>query len=173
MALGAHRGGCQALKVPATSLRRDNAIEGACVAELVTIEGQQYKKREPLGVLGLSVITLGIYWLYWYYTINDEIRRFEKDDTVRPGTALLAVTLGWLIIAPPFISVYNTSKHIVRMEERLGISQTLSPAINVVLLLLVHIAVGLYSQEHLNKVWDFARSRTVSPSGPGELPPPP
>ncbi len=143
------------------------------MAELVTIEGQPYKKREPLGVLGLSVITLGIYWLYWYYTINDEIRRFEKDDTVRPGIALLAVTLGWLIIVPPFISVYNTSKHIVRMEERLDISQTISPAINVVLLLLVHIAVGLYSQEHLNKVWDAARQRTVSPPGPGELPPPP
>jgi hypothetical protein len=61
-----------------------------------------------------------------------------------------------LIILPPFISVYNISRHIVRMEERLGISQTLSPAINVVLLLLVHIAVGLYSQEHLNKVWDAA-----------------
>ncbi len=143
------------------------------MAELVTIEGQQYKKREPLGVLGLSVITLGIYWLYWYYTINDEIRRFGKDDTVRPGIALLAVTLGWLIIVPPFISVYNTSKHIVRMEERLGISQTLSPAINVVLLLLVHIAVGIYSQEHLNKVWDAALRRPAPPPGPAELPPPP
>ena len=60
------------------------------MAELVTIDGQQYKKRDPLGVLGLSFITLGIYWFYWYYTINDEIRRFEKDDTVRPGMALLA-----------------------------------------------------------------------------------
>ncbi len=88
------------------------------MAELVTIEGQQYKKRDPLGVLGLSFITIGIYWLYWYYTINDEIRRSEKDDSVRPGIALLAVTLGWFIIVPPFISVYNTSKHIVRMEER-------------------------------------------------------
>jgi hypothetical protein len=78
-----------------------------------------------------------------------------------------------LIIVPPFISVYNISRHIVRMEERLGISQTLSPAINVVLLLLVHIAVGLYSQEHLNKVCDAARRRTVPPPGPGELPPPP
>ena len=90
------------------------------MAELVTIDGQQYKKRDPLGVLGLSFITLGIYWFYWYYMINDEIRRFEKDDTVRPGMALLAITLGWLIIVPPFISVYNTSKHIVRMEERSG-----------------------------------------------------
>jgi hypothetical protein len=39
------------------------------VAELVTIEGQQYLKRDPLGVLGLSFITIGIYWLYWYYLV--------------------------------------------------------------------------------------------------------
>ena len=126
------------------------------MAELVTIEGQRYKKRDPLGVLGLSFITIGIYWLYWYYTINDEIRRYEKDDSVRPGIALLAVTLGWFIIVPPFISVYNTSKHIVRMEERAGVTQVLSPALNVVLLIVIGIAVGLYSQEHLNKVWDAA-----------------
>ena len=56
------------------------------MAELVTIEGQTYKKREPLGVLGLSFITFGIYWWWWYYTINDELRRFERDDTIRPGS---------------------------------------------------------------------------------------
>jgi hypothetical protein len=143
------------------------------VAELVTIEGQQYKKRDPLGVLGLSFITLGIYWLYWYYTINDEIRRSERDDTVRPGNALLAVTLGWIIIVPPFISVYNTSKHIVRMEERLRVTQSLSPALNIVFLLVVGIAIGLYSQEHLNRVWDTAKRLSVPPPAPGMLPPPP
>ena len=143
------------------------------MAELVTIEGQQYKKRDPLGVLGLSFITIGIYWLYWYYTINDEIRRSEKDDSVRPGIALLAVTLGWIIIVPPFISMYNTSKHIVLMEERAGITQVLSPALNVVLLIVVGIATGLYSQEHLNKVWDAAGGLRLPPPAPGTMPPPP
>jgi hypothetical protein len=147
--------------------------EGGVVAELVTIEGQQYKRRDPLGVLGLSFITLGIYWLYWYYKVNDEIRRYEKDDSVRPGMALLAITLGWLIIVPPFLSVYNTSKHIVRMEQRVGISQTLSPALNIVLLIVVSIAVSLYSQEHLNKVWDAASRLSVPPPAPGAMPPPP
>jgi hypothetical protein len=142
------------------------------MAELVTIEGQQYKKREPLGVLGLSFITLGIYFFYWYYKVNDEIRRYEKDDTVRPGMALLAVTLGWLIIVPPFLSVYNTSKHIVGMEQRVGVSQTLSPALNIVLLIVVSIAVGLYSQEHLNKVWDAARGQGMAPPPP-PMPAPP
>jgi hypothetical protein len=146
---------------------------GGDVAELVTIDGQQYVKRDPLGVLGLSFITIGIYWLYWYYKVNDEIRRYEKDESVRPGIALLAVTLGWLIIVPPFISVYNTSKHIVRIEERAGVTQVLSPALNVVLLVVVAIAIGLYSQEHLNKVWDAAARLQMPPPAPGTMPPPP
>ena len=143
------------------------------MAELVTIDGRSYVKRDPLGVLGLSFITIGIYWLYWYYTINDEIRRYERDESVRPGIALLAVTLGWIVIAPPFISVYNTSKHIVRMQERTGITQTLSPALNTILLLVIAIAVGLYSQEHLNKIWDAAGRRQSPPTTPGSMPPPP
>jgi hypothetical protein len=144
------------------------------VAELVTIDGQTYKKRNPLGVLGLSFITLGIYWWWWYYTINDELRRFERDDTIRPGIALLAVTLGWFVIVPPFISIYNTSLHVVKDEQRLGIAQQLSPAINVILLLFIGIATGIYTQEHLNRIWDSARG-TAPPPGPvsGVLPPPP
>jgi len=143
------------------------------MAEIVTIEGQSYKRREPLGVLGLAIVTLGIYWLYWYYKVNDEIRRFERDDTVRPGVALLAVTLGWFIIVPPFISVYNTSLHIARMEQRNGIVQQLSPALNVILLLVVAAGVGIYSQEHLNRVWDRAKGLPAPPTMPGTLPSPP
>jgi hypothetical protein len=86
--------------------------------ETITRDGQMYMKRDPLAVLGLSIITLGIYWLYWYYKINDEIRRYEKDPTVSPGRSLLAVTLGVFLIVPPFIAHYNTSLHIVRMEQR-------------------------------------------------------
>jgi hypothetical protein len=143
------------------------------MAELVTIEGQTYKKRDPLGVLGLSFITFGIYWWWWYYTINDELRRFERDDTIRPGIALLAVTLGWFLIVPPFISMYNTSLHVVKDQQRLGIQQQLSPAINVILLLFIGIATGIYTQEHLNRVWDAARGTALPPPAPGALPPPP
>jgi hypothetical protein len=34
------------------------------MAETVTIDGQPYLKRHPLGVLGLSLITLGIFGFY-------------------------------------------------------------------------------------------------------------
>jgi hypothetical protein len=59
------------------------------------------------------------------------------------------------------------------MEQRLGIQQQLSPALNVILLLLVGIVVPVYTQEHLNRVWDAARRRSVPPPAPGQLPPPP
>ena len=145
------------------------------MAELVTIDGRSYKKRDPLGVLGLSFITFGIYWWYWYWAINDELRRYERDETIRPGIALLAVTLGWVLIVPPFISMYNTSLHVVKDQQRLGIAQQLSPAINVILLLFIGIATGIYTQEHLNRIWDAARgtSPSLPPPAPGALPPPP
>jgi Domain of unknown function (DUF4234) len=142
------------------------------MAETIAIEGQTYLKRDPLGVLGLSIITFGIYWFYWYYKINDEIRRFQKDESVRPGMALLAITLGWFIIVPPFISVYNTSLHLAAMEQRAGVVQQISPALNVILLVVISVGVGIYSQEHLNRVWDASRS-ALPPPTPGALPSPP
>ena len=113
------------------------------MAETVTIEGQQYLKRNPLGVLGLTFITLGIYGLYWYYKVNDEIRRFEKDETISPARSLMALLFGWLIIVPPFIAVWNTANHVLKMEERSGVQSQISPALAVVLLLVISFALGI------------------------------
>ena len=99
------------------------------MADLVTIEGQQYRRRNPLGVLGLSIITLGIYFFVWYFKINDELRRAENDPTISPTRSLMAVSLGWLIVVPPFIAMYNTAKHVQAMESRRGVMQTLEPAL--------------------------------------------
>ena len=143
------------------------------MAETVTIQGQPYLKRNPLGVLGLSVITIGIYFFYWYYQINDEIRRFERDDTISPTRSLMAVLFGWLIIVPPFIAVYNTAKHVAAIEQRSGIQPQLEPALVVVFLLLIAIVNGVYVQEHLNRIWDRAGAAPVSGDPAAPLPPTP
>jgi Domain of unknown function (DUF4234) len=142
------------------------------MAELVTIEGETYLKRNPLGVLGLSFITLGIYGLYWYYKVNDEIRRFERDDTISPVRSLMALIFGWLIIVPPFIAVWNTATHVQRMQQRVGMQQEISPALTIVLLLAVAIALGIYVQEQLNQVWDRAAG-TAGTGGAPPIPPAP
>jgi hypothetical protein len=148
------------------------------MAETVTIEGQAYLKRNPLGVLGLTIITLGIYGLYWYYKANEEIQRFTRDTTISPARSLLAVIPGALIIVPPFIAYYNTANHIVEMQRKHAMASQISPALVVVLGIVLWWGMGAYVQEHLNRVWDAAAMPAAGgpPAGmppPGPPPPPP
>lgn len=140
------------------------------MAETVTIDGRQYLKRNPLGVLGLSIITIGIYFFYWYYKINDEIRLIERDDTIGPARSLMAMLFGWLIIVPPFIAMWNTANHVQKLEGRLDIQQRLEPAITLVIMLVFWLANGAYVQDHLNRAWDAASMRG-SAAGPPPAPP--
>ena len=146
------------------------------MAEIVTIDGQSYKQRNPLGVLGLSFITIGIYFFYWYYKVNEEVQRFERDETMSPVRSLMAIIFGWIIIVPPFIAMYNTAKHVRGVEERLSIQPQLEPAIVIVIMLVVSIGNGLYIQEHLNRIWDRAAASGASPAplpgGPATPAPP-
>ena len=141
------------------------------MAETVTIQGQSYLRRNPLGVLGLTLITFGIYAFYWYYMINDELRRFERDETISPTRSLMAVLFGWIIIVPPFIALYNTAKHVQTAEQRLAIQPQLEPALVIVIMLIISIANGVYIQEHQNRIWD--RAGGAVPPPPPALPPEP
>ena len=144
------------------------------MAETVTINGQQYLKRNPLGVLALTFITLGIYGLYWYYKVNEEIQRYTGDQTISPSRSLLAVIPGFLLIVPPFIAYYNTANHVVQMEEQRGIAAQISPALVVVIALVIWIGMAAYVQEHLNRVWDSASMPGIAPAtGAAPAPPPP
>ena len=140
------------------------------MAETVTIEGQQYLKRNPLGVLGLSFITLGIYFFVWYYKINDELRRVQHDETISPMRSLMAMVFGWLIIVPPFIAMWNTAKHVQGMETRLGVTQRVEPAIALILMFLFSLGNGIYLQDHLNRGWDAAAGRMAVPVTPPVAP---
>jgi multisubunit Na+/H+ antiporter MnhB subunit len=142
------------------------------MAETVTIQGQGYLKRNPLGVLGLGFITLGIYFLYWYYKANQEIQRYTGDQTISPTRSLLAVFPGGIVIVPALIAFYNTANHVVQMERQRGISSEISPAITVVIGLVFSIAVGIYAQEHLNRVWDSAAAGGAQSAAPPPPPPP-
>ena len=140
------------------------------MAEIVTIDGQQYKKRNPLGVLGLSFLTLGVYFFVWYYKINDELRRAENDEGISPTRSLMAMIFGWLIIVPPFIAMYNTAKHVQSLETRRGVGQTVEPALTVVLMFLFSFGNGIYVQEHLNRAWGASAARAQVPTDPGLVP---
>jgi hypothetical protein len=133
------------------------------MAETVTIDGHPYLKRNPLGVLGLSFITLGIYFLYWYWKVNDDLRIFEHDESISPTRSLMAMLFGWILIVPPFIAMYNTANHVRGVEDRMAIQPALEPSLVIVLMFLFSIGNGAYLQEHLNRIWD--RAAGVAPVG--------
>jgi Domain of unknown function (DUF4234) len=141
------------------------------MAEIVTIEGQEFKRRSPLGVWGLSVITLGIYSWVWYYKINDEAKRYLRDETIRPGIAVLAVTLGAIVIVPAFISIYRTGERIQRMQENAKITQRTEPVIGLIAFLVYLLHVPYY-QSGLNRIWDAYGVGAQPPQAP-PVPPPP
>jgi hypothetical protein len=54
------------------------------------------------------LVTLGIYHLVWWYKINREARDLDVDIVVSPAVSVVAITIGALIIVPPWVSVYKT-----------------------------------------------------------------
>ena len=41
-------------------------------------------ERNPLGVLAYELVTLGIYFLYWYYKISGEVRMVPRRHRAPP-----------------------------------------------------------------------------------------
>ena len=138
------------------------------MAQVVNLAGQEYKIRNIFAVwIGLPIITLGVYPFVWYYKINNEARRYLADDSIKPVVSLLAVLIGWVLIVPPFISIYRTAERVQRMQQRAGISNQITPWIALALVFAFNLD-RLYLQGELNKVWE----RYTVPI-PGYLPQPP
>ncbi|NUP51702.1 MAG: DUF4234 domain-containing protein [Catenulispora sp.] len=98
------------------------------------------------------LITLGIYSFVWYYKVNREARDFDRRIEVRPGMALLAVLIGWIIIIPPFVSVYRTGGRIAAMQRAAGLPGSCNGWIGVVLMFVAGLQ-SLYYQHELNQIW--------------------
>jgi hypothetical protein len=73
----------------------------------------------------LSVLTLGVYGLFWYYFVNEELKDVgiaKGDDNLArssPTMSVVAIFVGGWVIVPPFLSVYNYGQRIKR-AQRLG-----------------------------------------------------
>jgi hypothetical protein len=125
------------------------------MAEEVQVRGAQVKIRNPFLVFVWSLVTFGIYYVVWYYKVNRELRDAAGID-VSPGIALLAVTLGWLVLVPPFVSWYRTFDRIVTAQRAAGVTGEASPILGFVLFVLAVFLVPVevvYAQDELNKVW--------------------
>jgi hypothetical protein len=118
--------------------------------------GTEAKVRNPLGVVGLSIITLGIYAIFWYYFVNKEMAQMGRAKNTTelgesPGTSVLAITLGALIIVPAFISLYNAWKRLSGGERLTGLTGT-EPGLGLLLWILLSPVAQYLFQSNWNKV---------------------
>jgi drug/metabolite transporter (DMT)-like permease len=122
------------------------------MADLVVVDGVGYKRRNPWGVFLLSFITLGVYFFVWWYKINNELRHYGIPN--EPARAVLAVTVGALIIVPPLVSFYNTADRIRQAQVKGNAEERIIPVLGLLLFLIIGGFTTVYYQSQINKVWD-------------------
>ena len=129
------------------------------MAQVVPIAGagSSAKIRNIVGVPALGLITLGIYLFFWWYFIHRELKDYGRTKNTdelgtSPGTSVLAITLGALIIVPAIISYVRAFKR-VQAGQRLAGVDPINGWIGLILILVFSPAYYAYMQSGLNSVW--------------------
>jgi hypothetical protein len=129
------------------------------LAEAIQIQGSGYsgKIRNPLGIIGLAIITFGIYGIFWYYYANKELAEIGKargtDELgTSPGNSVLAITLGALVIVPAFVSAYRFCKRLSAAERHTGVQGGMEPGLLFVIYVFISPVAAYLTQSNLNKV---------------------
>jgi Domain of unknown function (DUF4234) len=133
------------------------------VAEKIPIPASEgtAKIRNLWAVALLPIITIAIYYFYWWYQINRELRDYGRAKSTdelgtSPGSSLLAVTLGALVIVPALVSTYRGFKR-VQAAQRLNDIEPLNGWIGLILYIILTPAFFAYVQSGLNGVWQKER----------------
>ena len=130
-------------------------------------------ERSPNVVALLSIVTLGLYLIYWWYTVNREMRDFARTvqpthplAASSPGTSTLAVTLGALIIVPVFVTAHSTARRVCEAMRLSGLPPHDRPSPPLYMLMftvggLLLVPPFLYApllQGQLNRAWSQVRA---------------
>ncbi len=140
------------------------------MAQQHIIGGVIVKERHPFAPLGLSILTLGIYYFVWWYKINDEMRRLGENNS--PGLAVLAFIPGGILIIPPFVTLWTTSERISRLQDRARCARPVSPgmALLMTFLPIVNFFVPSYLQSGLNRAYQMMATHGQAPGGYAQAP---
>lgn len=116
------------------------------------------EKRDPVMVLVLSLVTCGIYGIYWWIVTGNDIKNALGREDINPtmDIVLAFVTCGiWLIYMH-----FKYPQLILEMQDRTGVPRN---DISVISILLAVFGLGLVAQmmmqTELNKVYDAAGQR--------------
>lgn len=119
------------------------------------------KIRSPWGVLGLALVTFGIYTIVWWFSINRELRDLGRARGAAglgdsPASSAVAVSLGALVIVPYIVTVVGTLGRIKRAQGVVGLGENeqLNGGIAAAVWILTFGLGGLvFAQSQINRVW--------------------
>ena len=89
--------------------------------------GQHPRPRSPARAAILSAVTMSFYGFWWWCDVNRQLRKLGEQ--VKPWRALAGVTVGWVALVPPFLSVLDTTGAIADAQRRASRSPTAQPRI--------------------------------------------
>ncbi len=116
--------------------------------------------KDPIRIVVLSLVTFGIYHLYWIYTTTKEIKAYLDEPTISPMREIvfIIITCGLYTI----YWYYNYSGIIQKEGEKIGVEFEKDFSIANLLLtvvgwftywLVTYVAVYFF-QSKLNEIWE-------------------
>jgi Domain of unknown function (DUF4234) len=126
--------------------------------------GSRVKFRSPVVVAILTVVTLGIYTIVWWYYINEELADHGRsrgthelgDDPMRSTLALFP---GALVVVPAIWTTVTTFQR-VQAAQRLNGQVPINGWIGLILAMVFNPALYAYLQSGLNSAWSAAQQPT-------------
>ena len=122
-----------------------------------------------MAVALLPFLTLGIYLLFWWYSVNREMADYGRargttELGTSPAKSLLAIIPGALIIVPAIMTTINTFKR-AQAAQRLSGVQPMNGWLALALYFVIAPAFYAFIQNGLNEVWKKQGSVTSEPAG--------
>jgi len=118
------------------------------------------KLRNPILVVVFTIITLGIYQIFWWYFANREMADYGRArDTNElgdsPTKSTLALFPGALIVVPAIWTTVTTFQRI-QAAQRLNGATPINGWLGLVIFLVISPVLVGYMQSGLNSAWRAA-----------------
>jgi hypothetical protein len=97
----------------------------------------------------VSIVTIGIGFIVWYYLLNKDAKTLANNKAWSPGLSVVAVTIGAILVIPAIVSHWRTWSRVREATNADGLSAGLQFCF--VFIPIVNLAYSGYLQSKLNQ----------------------
>ena len=119
-------------------------------------------RREPVLFIVFSIITCGLYYLYFIYKVSEEVAEFQGRSDYSPAVEVLLTIVTCSLWN--YYWDYRMGKRLAEMSASVGLPATDNSFLFIALNLLgagpvagVGMINGLIQQDSLNRIWEAAQ----------------